>query len=65
MGHKLGEELKGLKFAKFLKYFERALDRPSLKQAHNKVCIPPHEQLMTYSLLPLGVCDHFLQDEIR
>jgi glutathione S-transferase len=36
MGHKLGEELKGLKFAKFLKYLERALDRPSLKQAHNK-----------------------------
>ncbi|KAG2364201.1 hypothetical protein BDR07DRAFT_1375254 [Suillus spraguei] len=31
MGYKLGEELEGAKFAKFKKYVERMLDRPSFK----------------------------------
>ncbi|KAG0699206.1 hypothetical protein DFH29DRAFT_1015561 [Suillus ampliporus] len=36
MGYKLGEELKGPKFAKFMKYVERMLERPSLKQIHDE-----------------------------
>ncbi|KAG2346440.1 thioredoxin-like protein [Suillus weaverae] len=36
MGYKLGEELKGPKFAKFMKYVQRMLDRPSLKQTHDE-----------------------------
>ncbi|KAG2151588.1 uncharacterized protein EDB93DRAFT_1138304 [Suillus bovinus] len=36
MGYKLGEELKGPKFAKFTKYVQRMLDRPSLKQIHDE-----------------------------
>lgn len=36
MGHKLGEELKGRKFAKFMKYAQRMLDRPSLKQTYDE-----------------------------
>ncbi|KAG2133307.1 hypothetical protein DEU56DRAFT_810921 [Suillus clintonianus] len=32
MGYKLGEELKAPKFAKFMKYLQRALERRSLKQ---------------------------------
>ncbi|KAG0693325.1 hypothetical protein DFH29DRAFT_816395, partial [Suillus ampliporus] len=39
MGHKLGEELKGPKFAKFMKYAERMLERPSLKKTDDAVCI--------------------------
>ncbi|KAG2047392.1 thioredoxin-like protein [Suillus hirtellus] len=36
MGYKLGEELKGPKFAKFRKYAQGMLDRPSLKQTHDE-----------------------------
>ncbi|KAG1731618.1 uncharacterized protein EDB91DRAFT_1252055 [Suillus paluster] len=36
MGYKLGEELKGPKFAKFMKYVERMLERPSFKQTHDE-----------------------------
>ncbi|KAG0698741.1 glutathione S-transferase [Suillus ampliporus] len=36
MGYKLGEELKRPKFAKFMKYLERMLERPSLKQNHDE-----------------------------
>ncbi|KAG1717751.1 hypothetical protein EDB19DRAFT_1922133 [Suillus lakei] len=36
MGYKLGEELKGHKYAKFMKYVQRILERPSLKQTHDK-----------------------------
>ncbi|KAG0693599.1 hypothetical protein DFH29DRAFT_881340 [Suillus ampliporus] len=36
MGHKLGEELKGPKFAKLMKYAERMLERPSLKQTDHE-----------------------------
>ncbi|KAG1731592.1 glutathione S-transferase [Suillus paluster] len=36
MGYKLGDELKGHKFAKFMKYVERMLERPSLKQTHDQ-----------------------------
>ncbi|KAG1856346.1 thioredoxin-like protein [Suillus subalutaceus] len=36
MGYKLGEELKGPKFAKFMKYVHRMLERPSLKQTHDE-----------------------------
>ncbi|KAG1717752.1 hypothetical protein EDB19DRAFT_1839287 [Suillus lakei] len=36
MGNQLGEELKGPKYAKFVKYVQRILERPSLKQTHDK-----------------------------
>ncbi|KAG1779998.1 hypothetical protein EV702DRAFT_1084007 [Suillus placidus] len=36
MGYKLGEELKGPKFAKFMKYVQGMLDRPSLKQTYDE-----------------------------
>lgn len=36
MGSKLGEELKGPKFAKFTKYTDRMLERPSFKQTYDK-----------------------------
>lgn len=36
MGYKLGEELKGPKFAKFMAYVQRMLERPSLKQTHDE-----------------------------
>ncbi|KAG2152621.1 glutathione S-transferase C-terminal-like protein [Suillus bovinus] len=36
MGSKLGEELKAPKFAKFMKYADRVLERPSLKQTFDK-----------------------------
>ncbi|KAG2365864.1 hypothetical protein BDR07DRAFT_1480923 [Suillus spraguei] len=36
MGYKLGDELKGPKFAKFMKYAQRMLDRPSLKQTYDE-----------------------------
>ncbi|KAG2065616.1 thioredoxin-like protein [Suillus decipiens] len=36
MGYKLGEELKGPKFAKFKKYAQGMLDRPSLKQIYDE-----------------------------
>ncbi|KAG1870801.1 thioredoxin-like protein [Suillus subluteus] len=36
MGYKLGEELKGPKFVKFMKYVHRMLERPSLKQTHDE-----------------------------
>ncbi|KAG2065437.1 glutathione S-transferase [Suillus decipiens] len=36
MGYKLGEELKGPKFAKFMKYAQRMLDRPSFKQTYDE-----------------------------
>ncbi|KAG2095915.1 thioredoxin-like protein [Suillus discolor] len=36
MGYKLGEELKGPKFARFRKYAQGMLDRPSLKQTHDE-----------------------------
>lgn len=39
MGYKLGEELKGPQFAKFMKYVQRMLERPSLKQTHDEVRI--------------------------
>jgi glutathione S-transferase len=41
MGSKLGEELKGPEFTKFTKYFNRMLERPSLKQTYDKVRIFP------------------------
>lgn len=40
MGLKLGEELKGPKFAKFTKYADRVLQRASFKQTFDQVCIP-------------------------
>ncbi|KAG2133298.1 thioredoxin-like protein [Suillus clintonianus] len=36
MGYKLGEELKAPKFAKFMRYAQRALERPSLKQTYDE-----------------------------
>ncbi|KAG2066073.1 hypothetical protein BDR04DRAFT_1121429 [Suillus decipiens] len=36
MGYKLGEELKGPKFAKFMTYVQRVLDRPSFKQSYDE-----------------------------
>ncbi|KAG2141834.1 thioredoxin-like protein [Suillus clintonianus] len=36
MGYKLGEELKAPKFAKFMKYIQRTLERPSLKQTYDE-----------------------------
>ncbi|KAG1717458.1 thioredoxin-like protein [Suillus lakei] len=36
MGYKLGEELKGPKYAKFMKYVQRILERPSLKKTHDE-----------------------------
>ncbi|KAG0699205.1 hypothetical protein DFH29DRAFT_1081382 [Suillus ampliporus] len=36
MGYKLGEELKGPKFVKFMKYVKRVLERPSLKQVYDE-----------------------------
>ncbi|KAG0693601.1 hypothetical protein DFH29DRAFT_390947 [Suillus ampliporus] len=36
MGYKLGEELKGPKFAKFMKYAERMRERPSFKQTDDE-----------------------------
>ncbi|KAG2364202.1 thioredoxin-like protein [Suillus spraguei] len=38
-GYKLGEELKGPKFAKFKKYAERILDRPSFKKIYDEEII--------------------------
>ncbi|KAG2138506.1 hypothetical protein DEU56DRAFT_802045 [Suillus clintonianus] len=37
MGYKLGEELKAPKFAKFMKYVQRMLERPSLKQTFDEI----------------------------
>ncbi|KAG1724075.1 hypothetical protein EDD22DRAFT_933984 [Suillus occidentalis] len=39
MGSKLGEELKEPKFAKFTKYVDRMLERPSLKQTYDKEAV--------------------------
>ncbi|KAG1730315.1 hypothetical protein EDB19DRAFT_1881306 [Suillus lakei] len=39
MGSKLGEELKGPKFAKFTKYADRMLGRPSLNQSYDKEAV--------------------------
>ncbi|KAG0700867.1 glutathione S-transferase [Suillus ampliporus] len=39
MGYKLGEELKGPKFAKFTKYVERMVERPSWKQTNNEEAV--------------------------
>ncbi|KAG1758777.1 thioredoxin-like protein [Suillus occidentalis] len=36
MGYKLGEELKGPKFIKLMKYVQRMLERPSLKQSYDE-----------------------------
>ncbi|KAG2354117.1 hypothetical protein BDR07DRAFT_1454235 [Suillus spraguei] len=36
MGYKLGEELKGPKYAKFMKYAQQMLDRPSFKQTYDE-----------------------------
>ncbi|KAG2065439.1 thioredoxin-like protein [Suillus decipiens] len=36
MGYKLGEELKGPKFAKFMEYAQRMLGRPSLKHTYDE-----------------------------
>ncbi|KAG1856345.1 hypothetical protein DFJ58DRAFT_784613 [Suillus subalutaceus] len=36
MGYKLGEELKGPKFAKFMKYVQQMVNRPSLKQSNDE-----------------------------
>ncbi|KAG2364199.1 hypothetical protein BDR07DRAFT_1375252 [Suillus spraguei] len=39
MGYKLGEELEGLKFAKFRKYAQRMLGRPGFKQIHDEEAV--------------------------
>ncbi|KAG0691885.1 hypothetical protein DFH29DRAFT_1007154 [Suillus ampliporus] len=48
MGYRLGEELKGPKFVKFMKYLERMLERPSLKEKHDE------ESLITLFKTKLG-----------
>jgi hypothetical protein len=65
MGYKLGEELKGPKFTKLMKYVQRMLERPSLKESYDEVRIHVCERLVTYSLLRSGVADRILQDDIH
>jgi len=46
MRYKLGEELKAPKFTMFMKYAQRMLERPTLKQTTVEVRIYLHKRLM-------------------
>ncbi|KAG2138499.1 thioredoxin-like protein [Suillus clintonianus] len=47
MGHKLSEELKAPKFAKIMKYVQRMLERPSLKQSFDEGLITYFKMVFT------------------